>query len=97
MIKIRKRAGKTKKISRNNCFYEAPHRIKKTLKLMYDILGNRSIALCRELTKKHEEINRGTIEEILSVIDDMKGEMVIVVEEVMKNFRISLLYLNKAL
>ena len=47
---------------------------------MYDILGNRSIALCRELTKKHEEINRGTIEEILSVIDDMKGEMVIVVE-----------------
>ena len=47
---------------------------------MFDILGNRSIALCRELTKKHEEINRGTIEEILSVIDDMKGEMVIVVE-----------------
>ena len=61
-------------------FYEAPHRIKKTLKLMLEILGNRSIALCRELTKKHEEINRGTIEDILSVIDDMKGEMVIVVE-----------------
>lgn len=47
---------------------------------MLEILGNRSIALCRELTKKHEEINRGTIEDILSVIDDMKGEMVIVVE-----------------
>ncbi len=61
-------------------FYEAPHRIKKTLSLMLDILGNRNIALCREITKKHEEINRGTIEEILSVIDDMKGEMVIVVE-----------------
>lgn len=61
-------------------FYEAPHRIKKTLSIMLDIFGNRNIALCREITKKHEEINRGTIEEILSVVDDMKGEMVIVVE-----------------
>lgn len=61
-------------------FYEAPHRIKKTLTLMLDIFGNRQIALCREITKKHEEINRGTIEEILEVVDDMKGEMVIVVE-----------------
>ena len=47
---------------------------------MLDIFGNRHIALCREITKKHEEINRGTIEEILAVVDDMKGEMVIVVE-----------------
>jgi len=61
-------------------FYEAPHRIKKTLSLMLDIMGDRNIALCREITKKHEEINRGTISEILSVVDDMKGEMVIVVE-----------------
>ncbi len=61
-------------------FYEAPHRIKKTLALMLDILGNREIALCREITKKHEEISRGTISEILTVVDDMKGEMVIVVE-----------------
>ncbi|MCD7893645.1 MAG: 16S rRNA (cytidine(1402)-2'-O)-methyltransferase [Erysipelotrichaceae bacterium] len=61
-------------------FYESPHRIKKTLSLMLDIMGNRNIALCRELTKKHEEINRGTIKEILEVVDDMKGEMVIVVE-----------------
>lgn len=76
----RKELEKLKKYQETIVFYEAPHRIKKTLKLMYDILGNRSIALCRELTKKHEEINRGTIEEILSVIDDMKGEMVIVVE-----------------
>lgn len=61
-------------------FYEAPHRIKKTLKLMLDVFDNRNIALCRELTKKHEEINRGTIAEILDVVDDMKGEMVLVVE-----------------
>lgn len=61
-------------------FYESPHRIKKTLQLMLQILGNRHISLAREITKKHEEINRGTIEEILEVVDDMKGEMVIVVE-----------------
>ena len=47
---------------------------------MLDVFGNRNIALCRELTKKHEEINRGTIAEILDVVDDMKGEMVLVVE-----------------
>lgn len=61
-------------------FYESPHRIKKTLTIMLDILGNRNIALCREITKKHEEINRGTIEEMIDIVDDMKGEMVIVVE-----------------
>ena len=61
-------------------FYEAPHRIKKTLKCMLDILGDRQIALCREITKKHEEILRGSISEILEVVDELKGEMVIVVE-----------------
>lgn len=61
-------------------FYEAPHRIKKTLTLMLSILGNRKIALAREITKKHEEINRGTVEEILKIVDTMKGEMVIIVE-----------------
>lgn len=61
-------------------FYEAPHRIKKTLTLMLSIFGNRKIALAREITKKHEEINRGTVEEILKIVDTMKGEMVIIVE-----------------
>lgn len=61
-------------------FYEAPHRIKKTLTVMLEIFGDRSIALCRELTKKHEEIIRGTISEVLTVVDELKGEMVIVCE-----------------
>lgn len=47
---------------------------------MYEILGNRKIALCRELTKKHEEIIRGNIDEVIEIINDLKGEMVIVVE-----------------
>lgn len=61
-------------------FYESPHRIKKTLKLILDILGDRNIALCRELTKRHEEIIRGNISEVISIVDELKGEMVIVVE-----------------
>lgn len=60
-------------------FYEAPHRINKTLTLMLEIFGERRMALCRELTKIHEEIIRGTISEILE-IDDLKGEIVLVVE-----------------
>lgn len=78
--KKRKELEELKSKKETIVFYEAPHRIKKTLTLMLDIFGNRQIALCREITKKHEEINRGTIDEILLVVDDMKGEMVIVVE-----------------
>lgn len=61
-------------------FYEAPHRIEKMLKSCLDVLGNRQICLARELTKKHEEFLRGTIEEVLQIIEEIKGEMVVVVE-----------------
>lgn len=61
-------------------FYEAPHRIKKTLQHMVEIFGNRNICLARELTKRHEEFLRGTILELLEVCDELKGEMVLVVE-----------------
>ena len=62
-------------------FYEAPHRIQKTLNAMFTILGNRKACIARELTKKHEEYIRGGLEE-LSQIDPetLKGEMVIIVE-----------------
>lgn len=78
--KKKKQLMELKNVPVTMVFYEAPHRIKKTLALMLAVLGNRSIALCRELTKKHEEILRGTISEILEVVDALKGEMVIVVE-----------------
>lgn len=61
-------------------FYESPHRIEKTLKIMLDIFNDRQIALCREITKKHEEIIRGKISEVLDIVNELKGEMVIVVE-----------------
>ncbi len=61
-------------------FYEAVHRIKNTLKNMLEVFGNRNICIARELSKIHEEFTRGTIEELIPLVDDMKGEFVIVVE-----------------
>lgn len=78
--KKKKELESLKKYHETIVFYESPHRIKKTLTIMYEILGNRKIALCRELTKKHEEIIRGNIDEVIEIINDLKGEMVIVVE-----------------
>ena len=61
-------------------FYETPHRIEEFLNDCLEILGDRKIALCRELTKKFEEIIRGNISEVITILPEIKGEMVIVVE-----------------
>jgi 16S rRNA (cytidine1402-2'-O)-methyltransferase len=63
-------------------FYESPHRLKETLMSMYDVLGNRKIAICRELTKKFEEFIRGTLEEIIEWAnqDEIRGEFCLIVE-----------------
>ena len=63
-------------------FYEAPHKLKNTLDDLYETLGNRKISLCRELTKIHEEVIRGTISEMIDYYSDKtpKGEYVLVVE-----------------
>jgi len=63
-------------------FYEAPHRIKDTLKDMYKVLGDRQIVVSRELTKKFEEYIRGTISQVIDIFNDreIKGEFVIVLE-----------------
>lgn len=61
-------------------FYEAPHRIVETLNNMLNILGDRNCSISREITKKFEEVYRGKISEIISQIENQKGEMVIVVE-----------------
>ncbi|MEG0841440.1 MAG: 16S rRNA (cytidine(1402)-2'-O)-methyltransferase [Erysipelotrichaceae bacterium] len=69
-----------KKYPQTIIFYEAPHRLRKTLEVMNEVLGNRKMCLARELTKKHEEFIRGTILEIIEIADECKGEMVLVVE-----------------
>ncbi|MBP3890885.1 MAG: 16S rRNA (cytidine(1402)-2'-O)-methyltransferase [Solobacterium sp.] len=61
-------------------FYEAPHRIEKMLQACLEVLGDRKCCLARELTKIHEEFIRGTIQEVLMECDDLKGEMVVVIE-----------------
>lgn len=62
-------------------FYEAPHRIKKTLDALYEIFGDRKACLARELTKKHEEFIRCGLKSLSEINPDtLKGEMVIVVE-----------------
>lgn len=62
-------------------FYEAPHRIQKTLASMLEIFGDRKACIARELTKKHEEFIRGGLKYLASLDPEtLKGEMVIVVE-----------------
>lgn len=60
--------------------YESPHRIKETLEFILEVFGDRYMVLCRELTKKYEEYVRGHVSEILEVIDELKGEMVLIIE-----------------
>lgn len=61
-------------------FYEAPHRVRDTLIDMQNILGDRSIAVCRELTKVFEEIYRGSVTDALNYFIQPRGEFTFVVE-----------------
>lgn len=61
-------------------FFEAPHRVKKTLGALLEVLGDRRTAVCRELTKLHEEVFRGTLSAALEHFAEPRGEFVIVVE-----------------
>jgi len=60
-------------------FYEAPHRIIKTLSLMLEIFGDRYISISREISKLHESVYVGRISDALKNTDEFKGEFVIVV------------------
>ncbi|MDO4536495.1 MAG: 16S rRNA (cytidine(1402)-2'-O)-methyltransferase [Clostridium perfringens] len=63
-------------------FYESPYRVLDTLEFLRENLGNRNIAVCRELTKLHEEIYRGSVEEAIGYFknNSPKGEFVLVLE-----------------
>lgn len=71
-----------KRETRTIIVYEAPHHLVKTLKDLYQALGNRRITVCRELTKKHETAFRTTFEQALSAyeMEEPRGECVIVIE-----------------
>jgi len=68
--------------TRTIVLYEAPHRLVKTLAELMEVLGDRRLTICRELTKKHEEAFRTTFTEALSFYEENepKGECVLVIE-----------------
>ncbi len=69
--------------SRTVVFFESPHRIMKTLGVLYEKVPTRQIAVCRELTKIYEEVVRGTVAEVREVFTQdtskVRGEFVVVV------------------
>lgn len=70
-----------KEETRTIVLYEAPHRLVRTLQILLDALGDRSMSICRELTKKHEEIFRTTIAGALELYHEQepRGEYVLVI------------------
>ena len=62
-------------------FYESPHQIEETIKLLFDVFGDRNCVIARELTKINEEYITGTLKELQDLdYKTLKGEMVIVLE-----------------
>ena len=78
--KKRKELEQLKFVEHSVIFYEAPHRILKTMEMMLEVLGNREVSLSREISKKFESVYRGKIYELLPTLNDIKGEFVIVIE-----------------
>ncbi|MCK4589067.1 MAG: 16S rRNA (cytidine(1402)-2'-O)-methyltransferase [Nanoarchaeota archaeon] len=82
---IPKKEGKKKEffkgVSGTTVFYESPHRLLKTLKLMNEMIPNKNVVIARELTKKFEEFIRGTVAEVYLELKDkkIKGEIVVVI------------------
>ena len=76
----KKELEELKSIKYTIIFYESPYRVIETLLLIKEIMGNRNISVSREISKKYEEIYRGTIDDVLSELVEPKGEFVIIVE-----------------
>lgn len=82
-----KKKGRTKRLAslkneeRTIIFFESPERLRKTLQDLKDILGNRPTVICRELTKIHEEIWRGDLDQAISVFSSkkVKGEITLLI------------------
>ena len=78
----REHLDEVKYFRRTLIFYEAPHKLVYTLTDMLEAFGDRKIALCREHTKIHEEVLRGTISEMIEYYKEKspKGEYVLIIE-----------------
>lgn len=86
----RKRLEEIKSTPATLCFYETPHRIAKSLVDCAEVLGNRKAAVVRELTKLHEEVVRGNLNDLAVKFSEnkTKGEVVLVIErKVISDFK----------
>lgn len=74
--------GELREETRTIIMYEAPHHLLKTLREIYEYLGNRKISVCKELTKKHESVICGNIEDVISKYENEapRGEYVLVID-----------------
>ena len=78
------RKNKLEEIKNSNktiIIYEAPHKLETTLKDLKEILNNRKIVLAREITKIHEEFVRENIDDLIEKSKNIKGEIVLIIEE----------------
>lgn len=68
--------------TRTMVFYESPHRLLKSLTQFKTFFGNRNAAICREISKLHEETVRGSFDELISYYESntIKGEIVLIIE-----------------
>lgn len=81
------RLNEIKNDTRTTIFYEAPHKLKRTLADILAVFGDRKISLCRELTKINEEVMRTTISEAIEYYEsnEPRGEYVLVIEGASKS------------
>ena len=68
--------------TRTVILYEAPHRLQKTLQELYEVMGDRKLSLCKELTKRHENVFETTLSEAIAYYEENepRGEYVLVIE-----------------
>ena len=76
-----------KEETRTMIIYEAPHHLLKTLKELYEVLGDRSITLCKELTKLHETIRKTTIKALVAEYEETEPKVVHVLVIAGKTFK----------
>ncbi len=77
---LKKQLEENKDLPMTTIYYLSVHKLQRTLEIIYNVLGNRKISLSRELTKRHEEIIRGSITEVLESLNTIKGEFVICID-----------------
>lgn len=77
---MKKELDSLKYVSSTIIFYEAPHRLLKTLNNILDIFGDRFVSISREISKVYESVFRGNLSNAISSFDVVRGEFVIVVE-----------------